>query len=41
MFSKQATDKLEEVFSNLFNVGQTGGDSQRGDKLGINRPVEE
>lgn len=30
MFSKQATDKLNEVFSTLF---KTGGDDQRGDKL--------
>ena len=41
MFSKQATDKLEEVFSNLFQVSREGGDFQRGDKLGTNRPVEE
>lgn len=41
MFSKQATDKLEEVFGNLFQVSKEGGDSQRGDKLGTNRPVEE
>lgn len=41
MFSKQATDKLEEVFSNLFQVGGEGGDAQRGDKLGVNRPVQE
>lgn len=41
MFSKQATDKLEEVFNNLFQVSKEGGDYQRGDKLDTNRPVEE
>jgi len=41
MFSKQATDKLEEVFSNLFQVSKEGGDHQRGDKLALNRPVHE
>lgn len=41
MFSKQATDKLEEVFSNLFQVSGKGGDAARGDKLGVNRPVKE
>ncbi len=41
MFSKQATDKLEEIFNNLFQVSKEGGDAQRGDKLETNRPVEE
>lgn len=41
MFSKQATDKLEELFNDLFKVSKEAGDSQRGDKLGTNRPVEE
>ena len=33
MFSKQATDKLSEVFSTMFNVSADGGDAQRGGKL--------
>jgi hypothetical protein len=41
MFSKQATDKLEEVFNNLFQVSQETGDHQRADKLDVNSPVVE
>ena len=41
MFSKQATDKLEEIFNNLFQVSNKTGDNQRVDKLGRNRPVKE
>lgn len=37
MFSKQATDKLREVFDNLFRTKAGGGDDQRRDKL--TRPV--
>jgi hypothetical protein len=33
MFSKQATDKLQEVFDNLFRTQAGQGDDQRGDKL--------
>jgi hypothetical protein len=33
MFSKQATDKLEEVFSTLFRPAPGKGDAKRGDKL--------
>ena len=33
LFSKQATDKLREVFETLFRVSQTGGDAQRKDDL--------
>ena len=33
LFSKQATDKLEEVFTTLFKPGPGKGDAQRGDKL--------
>jgi hypothetical protein len=33
LFSKQATDKLEEVFTTLFKPGSGKGDAQRGDKL--------
>jgi len=41
MFSKQATDKLEEVFSDLFSTRKDSGDDQRIDKLGANRPIDE
>jgi len=33
MFSKQATDKLEEVFTTLFRPAPGKGDAKRGDKL--------
>lgn len=39
MFSKQATDKLEELFSDLLVTRKGGGDQKRGDKLSANRPV--
>lgn len=41
MFSKQATDKLEELFSDLLVTRNSGGDHTRGDKLSANRPVAE
>jgi hypothetical protein len=41
MFSKQATDKLEELFSDLLVTRKGGGDQKRGDKLSANRPVSE
>jgi len=40
MFSKQAADKLEEVFANLFQVSRQAGDHQRADKLSVNDPVK-
>ncbi|MBQ0959031.1 hypothetical protein KAK06_08665 [Ideonella sp. 4Y11] len=39
MFSKQATDKLRELFDNLFRTEQGHGDDARDDKLGGNQPV--
>jgi hypothetical protein len=39
MFSKQATDKLRELFDNLFRTEQGQGDDARADKLGANLPV--
>lgn len=33
MFSKQATDKLDEVFKAMFKTAPSGGDAQREDKL--------
>jgi hypothetical protein len=39
MFSKQATDKLSEVFNTLFKTSPGGGDSQRRDDLGNLAPV--
>ena len=33
MFSKQATDKLREMFDTLFRTAGNGGDAQREDKL--------
>jgi hypothetical protein len=33
MFSKQATDKLDELFKTFFKTSPTGGDAQRKDKL--------
>jgi hypothetical protein len=41
MFSKQATDKLREVFDNLFRTEQGQGDDARLDKLGRTQPVSE
>ena len=32
-FSKQATDKLEELFTTLFRTEKGGGDDQRADSL--------
>jgi hypothetical protein len=34
MFSKQATDKLEEIFGTIFRPAPGKGDAKRGDKLG-------
>ena len=39
MFSKQATDKLRELFDNLFKTERGKGDDARADKLGANLPV--
>ena len=39
MFSKQATDKLRELFDNLFRTEKGEGDDARADKLGANLPV--
>lgn len=39
MFSKQATDKLRELFDNLFKTDRGHGDDARSDKLATNRPV--
>ena len=39
MFSKQATDKLREMFDNLFKTGQGRGDEERADKLEELKPV--
>lgn len=39
MFSKQATDKLEELFNNLFKTDTSTGDGKRGDKLKSAKPV--
>lgn len=39
MFSKQAADKLREIFDNLFRTESGHGDDARVDKLGANRPV--
>jgi hypothetical protein len=41
MFSKQATDKLRDVFDNLFKTEKGKGDEQRGDKLAGDLPVSE
>ena len=41
MFSKQATDKLRELFDNLFKTEMGQGDDARADKLGANVPVAE
>jgi hypothetical protein len=39
MFSKQATDKLSEVFSTMFNTTGPSGDAQRGGKLDAGAPT--
>jgi len=39
MFSKQATDKLKEVFDVLFKTAPGGGDAKRQDKLSYPKPV--
>lgn len=39
MFSKQATDKLRELFDNLFRTEKGHGDDARDDKLAGNLPV--
>jgi len=39
MFSKQATDKLGEVFDTLFKTAPGGGDLQRKDGLGNPEPI--
>ena len=39
MFSKQATDKLSEVFGTLFRTEKGAGDDQRKDSLANERPV--
>ena len=41
MFSKQATDKLGEVFDTLFKTREGGGDETRKDKLEDKMPVNE
>ena len=38
LFSKQATDKLEEVFTTLFRVQERKGDALRADKAALPRP---
>lgn len=39
LFSKQATDKLEEVFTTLFRVQERKGDALRKDKAALPRPT--
>lgn len=39
LFSKQATDKLREVFETLFRVSGTAGDAQRRDDLANAKPT--
>jgi hypothetical protein len=41
MFSKQATDKLSEVFTNLFQTAKGKGDDERSNKLGEMKPVRD
>jgi hypothetical protein len=41
MFSKQATDKLKELFDNLFKTEKGQGDDARGDKLEEKIPVKD
>jgi len=40
MFSKQATDKLNEIFTTMFKTSSATGDQQRGGKLGPNAPTK-
>ncbi|MGO8905515.1 MAG: hypothetical protein ACLQMH_07830 [Solirubrobacteraceae bacterium] len=39
LFSKQATDKLREVFETMFRVSSSGGDAQRKDDLANPAPI--
>ena len=39
MFSKQATDKLDEVFTTMFKTGAQSGDAQRSHKLHHDAPA--
>lgn len=39
LFSKQATDKLSDIFDNLFKTQKGKGDEERADKLDEKRPV--
>jgi len=41
MFSKQAADKLSEIFDNLFKTEKGKGDEERADKLEEMRPVKD
>ncbi len=41
MFSKQATDKLREIFDNLFKTQKGKGDDERKDKVEGNKPVKD
>jgi hypothetical protein len=41
LFSKQATDKLREVFDTVLSTGQGSGDEQRADKAANPRPMLE
>jgi hypothetical protein len=41
MFSKQATDKLGDVFDNFFKTEKGKGDEKRGDKLEEAKPVKD
>lgn len=41
MFSKQAADKLQELFDNLFRTAEGRGDDERKDKLAEMMPVTE
>jgi hypothetical protein len=39
MFSKQATDKLDEIFTTMFKTSEQAGDAQRSHKLNENAPL--
>jgi hypothetical protein len=39
LFSKQATDKLEEIFNTAFRTAHEAGDATRGDKLKPGSPI--
>ncbi|HUL36471.1 MAG TPA: hypothetical protein VLW47_02205, partial [Thermodesulfobacteriota bacterium] len=41
MFSKQATDKLSDIFDNLFKTQKGKGDEERADKLEEMRPIKD